>query len=126
MPDKGGDLSMFTTVEQNTKDIEAIKLTLKNHSEQMESMKENASELKTTVTLENRETRAIVTQQVDKLYGLVEKAMGFKTESSSQMHELKMLRWNTLSNVFLKISGSVVALASSGGVIYYVVVELTK
>ena len=126
MPDKGDDLSMFKTVEQNTKDIEAIKLTLKTHSEQMEALKENATKLESTVTFENRETRAIVTQQVDKLYGLVEKAMGFKTESSSQEHELKMLRWNTLSNVFLKISGSVVALASSGGVIYYVIVEITK
>ena len=126
MPDKGGDLSMFNTIEQNTKDIEAIKLTLKNHSEQMETMKENYTELKTTVSLENKETRTIVTQQVDKLYVLVEKAMGFRTESASQEHELKMLRWNTLSNVLLKISGSVVALASSGGVIYYVVVELTK
>lgn len=122
----GDDLSMFKTVEQHTNDIVEIKETLEYHAEQMKEMKSNAIKLETTVTLENRETRTIVTQQVEKLYGLVEKAMGFKTESASQQHELKMLRWNTLSNVLLKISGSIVALASSGGVIYYMITEWTK
>lgn len=126
MPGGGEDLSMFRTVEQNTSDIAEIKETLKNHAEQMKEMKSNAIKLETTVTLENRETRTIVTQQVDKLYGLVEKAMGFKTESASQEHELKMLRWNTMSTVFLKIAGSLSVLASSGGVIYYFLVEAPK
>lgn len=126
MPGGGEDLSMFRTVEQNTSDIAEIKETLKTHAEQMKEMKSNAIKLETTVTLENRETRTIVTQQVDKLYGLVEKAMGFKTESASQEHELKMLRWNTMSTVFLKIAGSLSVLASSGGVIYYFLVEAPK
>ena len=122
----GDDLSMFRTVEQNKKDIAVIKETLENHAEQMNEMKSNAIKLETTVTLENRETRTIVTQQVDKLYDLVEKAMGFKTESASQEHELKMLRWNTMSTVFLRFAGSLAALASSGGVIYYLIVEAPK
>lgn len=126
MPGGGDDLGMFKTVEQNTNDIAEIKQTLLNHEDQMEKLKDNAIKLETTVTMENRETRTIVTQQVDKLYGLVEKAMGFKTESASQEHELKMLRWNTLSTVFLRITGSLAALASSGGVIYYLLVEAPK
>ncbi|AQU79700.1 hypothetical protein [Planococcus faecalis] len=126
MPSGGDELGMFRTVELNTKDIAVIKQTLEDHAEQMEEMKNNAIKLETTVTLENRETRAIVTQQVDKLYVLVEKAMGFRTESASQEHELKMLRWNTMSTVFLKIAGSLAALASSGGVIYYLIVEAPK
>jgi len=125
MPE-GDKLGMFKTVEQNTKDISDIKATLVFHAEQMEEMKVNSARLESTVTFENRETRAIVTQQVDKLYGLVEKAMGFKTESTTQQHELKMLKWNTISNVFLKVSTALVGLASSGGVIYYLVTEVIK
>lgn len=126
MPSGGDDLSMFKTVEMNSKEIAKIKETLVSHAEQMEEMKHNAIKLETTVTLENRETRTIVTQQVDKLYVLVEKAMGFKTESASQEHELKMLRWNTISTVFLKVAGSLSVLASSGGIIYYLLVEAPK
>lgn len=92
----------------------------------MKEIQSNAIKLDTTVTLENRETRQIVTQQVEKLYGLVKKAMVFKTESATQEHELKMLRWNTMSSVFLKIAGSLSVLASSGGVIYYFLVEAPK
>ncbi|KAA0958273.1 hypothetical protein FQ085_00745 [Planococcus sp. ANT_H30] len=92
MPSGRDELGVFRTVELNTKDIVVIKQTLEDHAEQMEEMKNNAIKLETTVTLENRETRAIATQQVEKLYVLVEKAMGFRTESASQEHELKMLR----------------------------------
>ena len=122
----GDDLSLFTTVELNVKAIEVIQETLAYHTEQMEEMKSNAIKLESAVTYENRETRALVTQQVDKLYGLVEKAMGFRTESASREHELKMLRWNTMSAVFLRVAGSLAALASSGGVIYYLIVEAPK
>lgn len=126
MPGGGDDLSMFKVVEQNTVDIKDIKETLRDHAEQMEEMKNNAVKLESTVTYENRETRTLVTQQVEKLYGLAEKAMGFKTESASQEHELKMMRWNTISTVCLKIAGSLSVLASSGGVIYYLLVEAPK
>lgn len=37
-----------------------------------------------------------------------------------------MLKGTNISDVFLKIAGSLEALASSGGVIYYVVAELMK
>lgn len=81
---KGDGFSMFDMVNKYGKDMEDIKETLILHSERMKKMEDNFLKLETTVTLENRETRTIVTQQVDKLYRLVEKALGFKTESTSR------------------------------------------
>jgi len=83
--------------------------------------------LENTVMRENQETRTTMREQTGKLFLIVEKAMGYQPDKTAQTHELRMAKLNTWSTVFLKVSGGLVGLLSSGGAIYYLVQHfLTK
>lgn len=134
MPDKEGSASMFETVKDHEERITILEKNDKDHqlkldtmSEQMSELKMQNTELENTVLKDNRETRSTLVAQMEKLFLLTESAMGYQNNRSSQQHELKMLRWNTVATVFLKICGAFGALGASGGIIYMVVQHfLTK
>ena len=58
------------------------------------------------------------------MYGLLEKAMGIQSTRTTQNHEFKMLKWNTIATIGMKVSGALLGLLSSGGLIYYYVTEI--
>lgn len=77
----------------------------------------------TTATETRNVMREQTEKQTEKLYVLLEKAMGIQSTRTTQNHEFKMLRWNTVATITMKISGALLGLLSSGGLFYYFVTE---
>ncbi|MEK5207470.1 hypothetical protein [Psychrobacillus sp. FSL H8-0510] len=77
----------------------------------------------TTATETRNVMREQTEKQTEKLYVLLEKAMGIQSTRSTQNHEFKMLKWNTVATITMKISGALLGLLSSGGLLYYFVTE---
>ncbi|AMQ06720.1 hypothetical protein [Sporosarcina psychrophila] len=128
MPDVTIGSSMFETVRHQGEqiDVHAIKIAALeksdlHHDERLRNLEENAMKLENTVMRENQETRSTMREQTAKLFTIVENAMGYQSARTAQTHELRMAKLNTLSTVFLKVSGGIVGLLSSGGAIYYVI-----
>lgn len=134
MPDKEGSASMFDTVKNHEERITILEQNDRDHQQkldilsgQMTELKTQNTELENTVLKDNRETRSTLVGQMEKLFLLTENAMGFQSSRSSQQHEFKMLKWNTMATVFLKVAGALGALGASGGLIYMVIQHfLTK
>ncbi|MEK5070689.1 hypothetical protein [Sporosarcina sp. FSL K6-1508] len=127
MPDVTIGSSMFETVRHQGEqiDVHAIKIAAlekadQHHDERLKKLEDNAMKLENTVMSESRETRTTMKEQVEKLFVIVENAMGYQSARTAQTHELRMAKLNTWSTVFLKVSGGVVGLLSSGGALYYV------
>lgn len=125
MPDTA--LGMFETVKshgdelgKHAEEIAALKESDRLHNERLKKLEDNAVKLENTVMSESRETRTTMKEQTEKLFTIVENAMGYQSARTTQTHELRMTRLNIWSTVFLKVSGGIVALLSSGGAIYYV------
>lgn len=128
MPEDKGSASVFETVKDHEERITILEQNDKDHqmkldvlSGQMADLKTQNTELENTVLKDNRETRSTLVAQMEKLFLLTENAMGYQSSRSTQHHEYKMLRWNTMATVFLKICGAFSALGASGGVIYMIV-----
>lgn len=111
-------------LSQDKEDIQQLKDFDKNKHERLLVLEENYIRLERTVTKENEETRTTMREQTKKLFNIVEQAMGYQETRTVQTHELKMARLNTWSTVFLKVSGGLVGLLSSGGVIYYIIEKI--
>ncbi|WP_419962123.1 hypothetical protein [Psychrobacillus sp. BM2] len=125
---------MFETVTQHgekLKDhderIEALEKVDTKHEERITKLEEQSIVLENTIHMTSAETRNVMREQTEKqtekLYGLLETAMGIQNTRSTQSHEFKMLKWNTVSTIFMKISTALLGLLSSGGLIYYYVTE---
>lgn len=122
---------MYKTVEEYGERLVSAeeRITLledadKKHDERLKNVEDGTVRLENTVMAENRETRKTFTQQTEKLFAIVESAMGYQTTRTTQTHEFKMMKWNTMSTIFLKVSGSLFALLSSGGIIYIALLKL--
>lgn len=123
MPTKG-DTSMYETVKDHEERIQLLEDADVKHDERIKNLEDSTIKLENTIMTENRDTRKTMTQQTEKLFEIVESAMGYQTTQVTQTHELKMLKWNTLSTVFLKITGGIFALLSSGGVLYFAIQKI--
>lgn len=121
MPENEGSVSMFETVRNHEDRIVILENRDKAHEERLKRLEDQSVKLENTILTENRDTRSTMKEQTEKLFKIVENAMGYQNNKTSQDHELKMLKLNTWSTVFLKISGAVGALGSAGGLIYLVV-----
>ncbi|WP_413363113.1 hypothetical protein [Lysinibacillus sp. 3P01SB] len=111
-----GSASMYKTMEEH-------KGILEDHEDRLKKLEDQSLKLENTILTENRDTRNTMKEQTEKLFNIVESAMGYQTNKSTQDHELKMLKWNTFSTVFLKVSGGLGALFSAGGLIYYLITK---
>ncbi|KGR89158.1 hypothetical protein [Lysinibacillus odysseyi] len=118
---EGSGASMFETVKNHEDRLTGAEKEIEYLNEQVQEIKQQSITLENTILKDSRETREVMRSQTDKLFELVQSALGFQGSRSSQDHELKMLKWNTLSTVFLKISGGLLALLSSGGAVYYLI-----
>lgn len=99
--------------------IGALEEMDRQHDERLKKLEENAMKLENTVMRENQETRTTMREQTKKLFDIVQQAMGYQSDKTAQTHELRMAKLNMWSTVFLKVSGGIVGLLSSGGAIYY-------
>lgn len=113
-------------LNQHSDRIQRLEKYDKEKHERLLVVEENYTRLEKTVAKENEETRTTMKEQTGKLFDIVEQAMGYQESRTTQTHELRMAKLNTWSTVFLKVSGGLVGLLSSGGVIYYIVEQLIK
>src|SRR4051794_39156826 len=125
-------LSMFEKMSEHDNDLkehrerittlEDITLALKEsdrqHDERLKKLEDNAVKLENTIMAENRETRTTMKEQTEKLFGIVDKAMGYQTNVAVHNHEQRMAKINTWATVFLKITGG---LSAVGGIGYLIV-----
>ena len=114
MPQTEGSASMFETVKGHEE-------VLQDHEDRLKKLEDQSLKLENTILTENRDTRKTMKEQTEKLFHIVENAMGYQTSRTTQDHELKMLKWKTLADVIFKVCGAAGALGASGGVIYMVV-----
>lgn len=131
MPEEKGGISMFQTVQDHEERItkleendRELKENFNKLSSQMLTLESQNTKLENTLLNDNRDTRQTMKEQGEKMFELVESAMGYQNNRTAQDHELKMLKLNTWSTVFLKFAGAVGALGSAGGLIYLVVQHL--
>lgn len=124
MPENEGRVSMFETVQNHENRIIILENRDKAHEERLKRLEDQSVKLENTILTENRDTRSTMKEQTEKLFKIVESAMGYQNNKTSQDHELKMLKLNTWSTVFLKFAGAIGALGSAGGLIYLVVQHL--
>lgn len=96
----------------------------RQHEERLKKLEDNSLRMENTIMSENRETRNTFTEQTKKLFDIVETAMGISNTRTTQSHEYKMLKWNTLSTIFLKWSAGIFGLLGSGGLLYVALMQL--
>ncbi|MFG3613081.1 hypothetical protein [Rummeliibacillus stabekisii] len=105
---------MFEKVQNHEERIVNLERSEDEQNERIKRMEESNLKLENTMMTESRETRTVMKEQTDKMFELVENAMGYQSTRATQSHELKILKWNTLATVFLKICGGIVALFTAG------------
>lgn len=138
---EGGRPSMYEKVrdleeKNNTQDkkinnheerIEALEKVDEKHEERLKNLEEQSIKLENTILKTSTETREVMREQTEtqtkELYSLLKTAMGFQNTRTTQNHEFKMLKWNTIATIGMKVSGALLGLLSSGGLLYYYVTE---
>jgi len=132
MPEGGN--SMFETVTTHGEKIDnheeriiALEKVDEKHEERLKKLEEQSIKLENTILKTSTETREVMREQTEtqtkELYGLLKTAMGIQSTRTTQNHEFKMLKWNTIATIGMKVSGALLGLLSSGGLIYYYVIE---
>lgn len=128
------DISMFdkiakteSTLDEHAKKHLATEDILEKHEERLDEhaalldkyalrlirLEDQTIKLENTIMTENRDTRATIVEQNRQLFTLIESVMGFKTGADSRQHDLKVRRWDSMTNIILKLAGA-------GGLIYLV------
>lgn len=115
----------FEKVLLHDEEIEKLKFNDKQHDDRIKALEDQSIKLENTVMSENRDTRQTfvqysnkISQQNEDLLDIVRSALGMKATTDTQLHEFRMAKWNTVSSIFLKISGALVAALGSGGILY--------
>lgn len=133
MPDKEKEaFSVYDKVRQHgeailshDERISSLEEADRRHEEQIVEIKANNLSLENTMMKESRETQDVVkrlestvVRQNEKLYGIVDNAMGIQANREVNDHELRNARLKLFGDLALKGAGVVLALASSGGILY--------
>ncbi|WP_427137209.1 hypothetical protein [Psychrobacillus psychrodurans] len=131
---EGSRPSMFETVKDHDEKINnheerigALEKVDQKHEERLKELEEQSIKLENTILKTSTETREVMREQTEKqtekLFELLKTAMGIQSTRSTQNHEFKMLKWNTIATIVMKVSGALLGLLSSGGLLYYYVTE---
>lgn len=131
---EGSRPSMFETVKDHDEKINnheerigALEKVDQKHEERLKELEEQSIKLENTILKTSTETREVMREQTEKqtekLFELLKTAMGIQSTKSTQNHEFKMLKWNTIATIGMKVSGALLGLLSSGGLLYYYVTE---
>jgi hypothetical protein len=91
------------------------------HDERLKRLEDNAIKLENIVMSESRETRMTIVEQNKQLFSLVESTLGIKAKTVTQQHELKVLKWNHISNIMLKFGSGIVLLLGSGTGVFMII-----
>ena len=137
MMPEGGNSSMFETVKKlgevtvnHEERIGNLETAREINEKRIVKLEEQSIILENTIHTTAAETRNVMREQTEKqteqLFDLLKTAMGIQNTKSTQNHEFKMLKLNTLSTIFIKISGGLLGLLSSGGVLYYIIQYFLK
>ena len=105
---------MFEKVQDHDERLGVLEQAKQKHEERLKTLEDRSIKFENTMMTESRETRTVMKEQADKMFELVENAMGYQSTRTTQSHELKIIKWNTLATVFLKICGGIVALFTAG------------
>ena len=97
-------------------------------TKEMAAMRASQTSLELTVMKESQTTRQTVdklegtlTAQSENLFDIVKTALGIQSTRTTQVHELKVLKWNHVSNILLKAGGGITLLLGSGTGIFMIV-----
>ncbi|MEK4085593.1 hypothetical protein [Psychrobacillus sp. FSL K6-1415] len=131
---EGSRPSMFETVRDHDEKINnheerigALEKVDQKHEERINNLEEQSIKLENTILKTSTETREVMReqteQQTEKLFELLQTAMGIQSTRSTQNHEFKMLKWNTIATIGMKVSGALLGLLSSGGLLYFYITE---
>lgn len=85
--------------------------------ERIKRLEDNATKLENTVMVESRETRATVVEQNRQLMTVLQSVIGFKSTENTQDHEFRILKWDRMTNLILKVVGA-------GGILYLIVQQI--
>lgn len=85
------------------------------HEERLKQLEDQSVRLENTIMTESRETRITMKEQTEKLFEIVDTSINYKADSQKLDYDLKKMRIEMWTNVFLKLSGGVLALLSAGG-----------
>lgn len=96
----------------------------RQHEERLKQLEDQSVRLENTVMAESRETRTTMKEQTEKLFNIVDTSINYKADSQKLDFDLKKMRTEMWTNVFLKISGGVLALMSAGGAGYWLLTQL--
>lgn len=106
-------------IEKHEEVLEEHTVQLKVQAEQIKQLQDNAIKLENVVMSESRETRLTITQTNQKLHELISSLMGYNSGNNQMATSLKIAKWESIA----KIVG---ILAGSGGVIYFILEQLSK
>ena len=131
---EGSRPSMFETVKDHDEKINnheerigALEKVDEKHEERITKLEEQSLILENTIHNTAAETRKVMREQTEKqtekLFELLKTAMGIQSTRSTQNHEFKMLKWNTIATIGMKVSGALLGLLSSGGLLYFYITE---
>ncbi|TQR21783.1 hypothetical protein [Psychrobacillus vulpis] len=118
--------SLFETVMDHGERITNLEEADKKHDDRLKLLEDRSIKLENTVMVENRETRQTIVEQNSKLFTLVEGAMTIQTTRNTQTHELRMAKWNHISNILLKLGGGITGLLASGTGVYMLIEHFLK
>lgn len=123
--------SMYEKVKQHDEElsdhgyrISALEEADRQHEERLRQLEDQSVRLENTVMAESRETRTTMKEQTEKLFDIVDSSINYKADSQKLDYDLKKMRIEMWTNVFLKISGGVLALLSAGGAGYWLLQQL--
>lgn len=94
------------------------------HEERLKLLEDQSVRLENTVMTESRETRTTMKEQTEKLFKIVDQSINYKADSQKLDYDLKKMRIEMWTNVFLKLSGGMLALLSAGGAGYWLLQQL--
>lgn len=103
MPEEGNS-SMFETVQNHEDRISDLERVDREHEEHLKRLEDQSMKLENTILTENRDTRTTIKEQTEKLFVIVKSALGIQSTLTTQTHEFKMLKWNTLSTLRFAIA----------------------
>lgn len=96
----------------------------RQHEERLKQLEDQSVRLENTVMAESRETRNTMKEQTEKLFKIVDTSINYKADSQKLDYDLKKLRVEMWSDVFLKLTGGIFALLSAGGIGYWLLQQL--
>ena len=114
------------TIDSHHERITFLEENGRQHEDRLKQLEDQSIKLENTIMTESRETRITVKEQTEKmevqsskLYDIVHTSINYKSDSQKLDYDLKKMRIEMWTNVFLKLSGGITLLFTAGGAGYW-------